>query len=70
MVYSIKESTTKYVLCGGRRMSKRMKNLLLANIIMSSFYYKGMSTYYKDKQLQGSAIYIPKRHKFKRRNKR
>lgn len=47
-------------------MSK-IKNILLTSALMNSMW----SQYsWKDKSLQGSPIYTPKRHKFKRRLKR
>lgn len=44
------------------------KKALISSLLMASML--GGYEYKNQKQLEGSAIYIPKRHKFKRRNKR
>lgn len=50
------------------------KKALIGSLLMASmltgYEYKKWSGYGFQKQLEGSAIYIPKRHKFKKRNKR
>lgn len=52
-------------------MSKKalICSLLMASMI-SAEYKMWSETMLNQKQLEGSAIYIPKRHKFKKRNKR
>lgn len=52
-------------------MSKKalMGSLLMASML-TGYEYKKWSGFSNQKQLEGSAIYIPKRHKFKRKNKK
>jgi hypothetical protein len=49
-------------------MSKKaiMGTLLVASMLTNEY----KSSMLNQKQLEGSAIYIPKRHKFKKKNKR
>ena len=55
-------------------MSKKKKMLMAEAAlflgVLGSNPFCNSSCYLNDKQLEGSPIYIPKRHKFKRRNKR
>ena len=47
------------------------KKALMCSLLIASMCSQGFSKYSsRGKSLEGSAIYIPKRHKFKKRNKR
>lgn len=47
------------------------KKALLGSLLIASMYSQEFNKYSsREKSLEGSAIYIPKRHKFKKKNKR